>query len=371
LTLSPLFLINWLHGTHLNTRIEHLLFFQGLVIVVTVLSLPNRWLRYFGCWSVLTFYITGLHMYTLGALSLVFLGMLWMLLLYKYNIKHDKILKTIGISGIIVSLSVIAQINVLHILPLTIGNYTICMPITCLGVPKAGFNLEYNALAGLINQPNLSGAYLAICLPIFMVYFKRFLGVAIVALLLTKCNGAIIACAVGVMFFYTFRPDRRLKDIIICCLVCLSAGIGFCFLDKPDTGTRLLAAKTILNQTNNWHIITGYGLDSFKNVFKVFIEPGRHIGTAHNEYLQIYCELGIVGLGLVLFYIKGLFKGFFDNFKYRTEDSVLTASCCVVVLVVSMFSFNFHYAYTAMIGLVLFVLMDKQKGGSYGNDKEG
>lgn len=357
LMLSPLFIINWLHDTRMPTRGEYLLLFQSLTMLYVALSHKDKYLKAFFVWSVLSFYIFKFQ----GSfyLAMIFFGSsLFYIAREKIN-NNDLALKYMGGAVLIVMVTMLSQ--VIGVLPLTIGNFTIGGPIG--GGP---LSLVYSGVSGLIAQPNITGAFLAICLPVFFIYHRWALGLVIVFLVMTKCNGAIIAGSAGVMFYCCFQPKAKIRDIVIIVLVCVVLSVGFCFIDKPDYSSRWYVAKLILIKTTGWNILVGNGLGSFAaSGFGPYegavVTPTNSawMKQAHNEYLQVYYELGLIGLGLILFWLGSLIGLFIKTFKKRTEFSVMLFSCLVVLLTISAFSFNFHHPITGMFGIVLLVMVSK------------
>ena len=158
--LSPLFIINWLHNTRMSVRGEYLLLFQTLVMLYLALSQKDRFFGLFLLWSIVSFYIFGFQ--GIFYLSMIFFGSLLFYIIYEKIINIELALKCIGLSAVMVIIPMIAQI--LGVLPLTIGDFTIGIPLRA-----DSLNLAYNGVTGLLAQGNMTGAYLAICLPIFFV----------------------------------------------------------------------------------------------------------------------------------------------------------------------------------------------------------
>lgn len=362
LMLSPLFIINWLHNTRFSTRFEYLLLFQTLTIVTVALSHKNRWLCLFGLWSVVNYYLLGFRVYSSPGFFMVFMALAWMLILYRHLTRPALVLKAIAISALIVISTQIAQI--IGVLPLTIGEFTIGIPLRA-----DNLNLAYNGVAGFLAQPNITGAYLAICLPIFFIYFRSCLWLVIIAVIITKCNGAIIAGSVGAVFYHSFRPQRKIRDIIIICLIGILFSVGFCFIDRPDYSTRLHTAKYVLNHMTNWRILTGDGFGSFAIMGLLGAPTGNPLTDwmkqAHNEYIHAYKEIGLIGLGLILFFLGSLLNAFIKQFKQRTELSVAIFSSIIIIVLLAGVSFTFHHPLTFLISSTLLVLCDKYLGDKY------
>lgn len=356
LSISPLFIINWLHNTSFPIRAEYLLYFQSITMLFLALSQPNRWVMMFFVWTLISFYLFGFkgNFY----LSIIFIGQLWLYILYQAVKSPEKILKAIAISSLIVIGSMIAQI--IGVLPLTIGSFTIGIPMDAWGNTTNSLSLAYSGVSGLIGQPNITGAYLAICLPIFLVYYRWALGLVIVALVMTKCNGAMIAGMAGIAFYYLFTAKAK-QTVLVISLVLILA-VGFCFIDKPDYSSRLIIAKEVIcKQMTGWSILTGHGLGSFSRA-KINVSKSGNatswMAQAHNEYIQVYFELGLIGLAIILGFIGSLIIRFTKTF-IRTNTVMIISSSLVSLIILSSLSFNFHHALTAMVGLVFLSMADR------------
>jgi len=107
------------------------------------------------------------------------------------------------------------------------------------------------------------------------------------------------------------------------------------------------------------HPILGVGLGAFETVYPIY---GRGNGTfviqfAHNDYLQVLADGGIVGAALALWFIIAVFRDFAHGMKSR--DPFLSALALgggagiVAILVHSLFDFNLQLPSNALLFLVL------------------
>jgi O-antigen ligase len=97
-------------------------------------------------------------------------------------------------------------------------------------------------------------------------------------------------------------------------------------------------------------VYTGY--DSRNGLFR--------LEQAHNDYLQVLSDGGIVGAALGLFFVVGLFRVGFarresqDRFRRGVATGALAG--CFAVLVHSFFDFTLHTPSNALLFLILAAL---------------
>lgn len=76
---------------------------------------------------------------------------------------------------------------------------------------------------------------------------------------------------------------------------------------------------------------------------------------AHNEFIQVFFEMGIAGFVMLIAYIRGRFSDFFGNPKnMKDHGSQALFACFMSVLFVSFFHFPFHVGKLA--GICVFIM---------------
>jgi O-antigen ligase len=107
------------------------------------------------------------------------------------------------------------------------------------------------------------------------------------------------------------------------------------------------------------HPILGTGLGAFETVYPIY---GRGDGSfviqfAHNDYLQVLSDAGVVGGALALWFIIEIFRSFVKGAKSRdalVSGFVLGAGAGIfAILVHSLFDFNLQIPSNALLFLVL------------------
>uniref|UniRef100_A0A6M3KJB8 Putative O-antigen ligase n=1 Tax=viral metagenome TaxID=1070528 RepID=A0A6M3KJB8_9ZZZZ len=213
------------------------------------------------------------------------------------------------------------------------------------------FNLDqfYNGLLGnkgevvgtIGNQSHLAG-FLGILLPIF--YGSWWLIPIIIAILLTKSASGI---AIGVLVFLIYLIYKQRYVGLGLSILTLTFGVLLAQSVFPDF-------FSFSHRLSVWHkawdmiqlkAITGSGLGTFGlanvNGIDNITSHWRH---AHNEYLQAWFEVGLVGLSIIIW---GIFS-YFKNFKINIKLSLVFLGFCLLGLV----NFSSHLWLIAMVGMI-------------------
>lgn len=208
-----------------------------------------------------------------------------------------------------------------------------------------GLHGDYRA-GGFFGHPMTFAGYLCIFLPVLLVCFlekniyckwRWLFGVSfilgIIALLFNGTRGVWLAILPVLLFILGYYILKRNKLAMLCLVLFIAAGAGLTqyktFTDRLATITntkyqsnteRLLIWKSAYTMFKD-HPVLGVGLGQYKyNYQKHYIshqakEP--NLGHAHNNFLQMLAENGIVGfvgfLTLVVCFIGYSFKSFWQE----------------------------------------------------------
>jgi O-antigen ligase len=140
----------------------------------------------------------------------------------------------------------------------------------------------------------------------------------------------------------------------------LSRFVGTVNSDDPTTGRAHFWGVTL--NIIEAHPVLGTGLGSFGLAFTQYDTRNGfyRLEQAHNDYLQVMSDAGIIGVALGLFFIIVLFKSGFarretsDNFRRGVATGALAG--CFAVLVHSFFDFTLHTTANALLFLILAAL---------------
>jgi O-antigen ligase len=198
--------------------------------------------------------------------------------------------------------------------------------------------------------------------------------VPIVALLLSASRGGIVSFALQMVILFLLLLIRgvRGKQVIVGGVVVLTAvmavsWIGVNHVLARFAGVQALeasAGKRASMRQDTWrlfldHPILGTGLGTFEMVFPPYdsLYDGRIVNHAHNDYLEVLAETGVLGglfclwfLGVVLLSaLKGTAE-LGESFSSVLNLSGLIA--CSGLLIHSLVDFNLHIPANALLFLV-------------------
>jgi len=262
----------------------------------------------------------------------------------------------------------------------------ICDPVGLLGLKAVvGMWMGLGVIAALATNPIVSIIFL-------------------IPLYLSKCSGAVFGLGLSTIF-YLYYTSRKWFRIVV--PVALIAGIGYMvFIDNPMgmMSTRPPMWKMVMKDVvygynlKNPQIqspflrnpLTGFGLDSFRNgpikyfmravsqktirlihVNNSLVSPDNiaikrengHIiydnsealdywDNPHNEFVQLFYEMGLIGImifGFIVYYLVRRFRG-----STKTRELVVISSLLIMLFASGISQFPFHLA---RIGIVLPILL--------------
>jgi len=211
----------------------------------------------------------------------------------------------------------------------------------------------------------------------------------------TKIRSAWLAILVGSLFllyhrfdikFYLTKyintiPKKTVAIVTIFSLI-ISGSIAL-YKMKPDSAFgRLLIWKVTIDLIQEKPLF-GHGINQFKTKYNLAqaeyftLNDGTererlvagNVEHAHNEYLQIWMELGLVGL-ILFFFLMGsiLFplnrkKSEESEIDFKYVISISAKASIISILVISFFSFPFHVIPTLINFIFLLALVNGLKDG--------
>ena len=205
---------------------------------------------------------------------------------------------------------------------------------------------------GTVIDPNLFAGYLVLIAPLVVA-----VGLALkprwsvvpttiallaicLALLATLSRSGWLGLLTGLLVLAVLLPRRRwqiLGGAAVIAIVLVAAGLA------TDIGTRLSGdtanspANMLADRAGVWaaaigiflnHPLFGVGVANFVNYYPEYSGNPYGLNHAHNIFLNMAAERGIVGLAAFGYFLVILFKGLFDTFvRARPErDRVLLAA---------------------------------------------
>lgn len=255
-------------------------------------------------------------------------------------------------------------------------------------------------------NPNFASHFLIAVFPLFLAMLVTgpwripFLVSSCLVLLqifMLQSRGGILGVTAGIVFFSwtvivlfykgkkstDFRLVRFSPPIIVILIVgILVTAMTFLYLDQWRVAREVSSVFSLSPESNQYrllswkaslqlafqHILLGIGPGHYRIFFPSYAQPEfwKLLGTfsavlnirAHNDYINILCETGLIGLGFFMAILIYLFMGFMRFFKSETislRDKVYAsglAAGLVSTLTQSLVDFNL---YNPASGLVFWV----------------
>lgn len=259
--------------------------------------------------------------------------------------------------------------------------------IGVLCVDYQGLQGDYRA-AGFFGNPMTFGGYLCIYLPVLLVLFfeenilqkyRWLAGVgfifSFIALIFNGTRGAWVALVPVFILLIGYYAFTNKKYLALCLVAIIGAGAVLStnqvFVEKVKSITsttnrsnteRLLIWQSAYNMFKD-HPVLGVGLGQYKdNYQQKYILPQateKYLGHAHNNFLQMLAENGIVGfIGFVVMLAYIIGKNLMDFIKKRCPYSLIAASSTIALVLQGLTEYNFGNSavmksYWLMLGCVL------------------
>lgn len=226
-----------------------------------------------------------------------------------------------------------------------------------------------------------------------------------VALLITNSRGGIISLAAELFFLVVVTSvgskrtshalDRKARAFATIKRLVLALGIvivlvaGVVLVGGASVFTRFLgtvnAEDPTTGRTHFWsvtgdiiknHPILGTGLGAYSVLYTRYDSRNGlyRLEQAHNDYLQVLADGGIVGAALGLLFVVVLFRVGFarretsDDFRRGVSTGALAG--CFAVLVHSFFDFTLHTTSNALLFLVIAALATMDGRIEYGGGRK-
>jgi O-antigen ligase len=212
-------------------------------------------------------------------------------------------------------------------------------------------------------------------------------GIMLLALILSKSRMGIFSSFLSLIFFYiayvSFRRNKTQKGWLILFVIAIAILYGlwiglysvferFLRIEAESQG-RLLIWKDMLNMIRDFPLF-GTGFGTFSHVYplyKQFMEKALVFSYAHNDYLQLLAETGVVGFlilitALIIFLVSS-FKSlgrFSQEENYFSFFLVLGGLTGIVSLLIhSLADFNLHIPSNALYFALIIGFVSAISGG--------
>jgi len=201
--------------------------------------------------------------------------------------------------------------------------------------------------------PNILAGYLAMVIPLALTGSKkRWLGISasVVALLLTRSLGALLSLFLALVIYFYLRNKSKRRILILLSLGLAVIGVIFVIrtcVHKEHLQPVFSAIARLGYWRESIEIIkarplTGIGIGNFNLVWSRY---------AHNSYLQIWAEMGILGIISILWLIIAIFKTAPKNLKDAayTKETAGIITAIAVFLIHNFVDFSFFLPEVSLI----------------------
>jgi len=237
---------------------------------------------------------------------------------------------------------------------------------------SGGFGLINWQTPGFLGHKAFMGVIMALAVPVFASRVTKhsylIAGLLFVPIYLSKASTCFISAIIGLLFILWHRISRKLWIGIVAVLII--AGMAYLKLDMKSQTVfyRAKAWRNILMDAKI-HPITGWGLDSFRNITKNkkhlyirYYTPENNFlkwwDNAHNIYVQMAFEFGLLPFLLLLGYFRSIVMRFRKCVK--EPNTLALTGFILVFFLVSFAHFPMYLARFAVILVPMFALMEVQ-----------
>ncbi len=264
---------------------------------------------------------------------------------------------------------------------------------------------EVRPFGSFVNRHNFAAFIeMAIAVPLGMLFVgavgkeKRLLvltavGLMGIALLLSSSRGGFVALLAAIFFLLILTTETKNYRQVV-----LKVGLVVLLIATIITGAILIGGETSLtrmaeraaanditsNRTHIWTItlsviksfpLFGTGLGGYSTAYaRLDTANGlERVEQAHNDYLQILTDAGLIGLIIASFFVFRLFKTGLSNAKhtnkFRRGVAVGALAGCFAILVHSLFDFVLHTSAITYFFIMLVALV-VVSGGKFIDDRD-
>jgi len=217
--------------------------------------------------------------------------------------------------------------------------------------------------AGTLGSPAYVSPYLMIGIP-FALYRKKSILIVpiILGIIATNSQMAIGSTIVMLMIILYFKYKKTIISLFV--IGALTAGIGLAVKGSVvgnviDDSTRFTEWQNILvgvktpYMSNKAYPYTGRGPGAFKWTYRM--SSGSNFAQAHNEYLEVLYDTGIIGLFLFLMSLYYIFKNTILNKRNKYLMSAFIGIC-----VCSGGIFAWHLGMTSFMTILIAGLLNNE-----------
>ena len=348
-------------------KIREIGFYSFAIIICSFLQ-KSRWLRYFIIWCVVNWWAnfflpreSYIGLTNIFSALVLYLGFKY--LIEKGLLKVDIILRIVCLGVIFQLVWLIMQM--FNYDPLAWWKYGPGFyHIDMAGKELVGSRVPLVSWSG---NPCILGVFFASNAFLLLHYFKvkniPILFFIVLSSVFIVKNATTAICFVsGGLFYLLNRYPFKIKNIIICVLIVVLLGLSFVYVKAPNFD-RLPIWQKLLRDGIKLRPFMGKGINFFSHLLIVdkYFTPWHQ---AHNDYLQMILELGIIGFVLFSGWIISRFVMFFKSEK--THKQICIMSCLVAFFTSGVSMFPMHLTQLAFYAIVLLAVLERTYGDCKG-----
>lgn len=220
-----------------------------------------------------------------------------------------------------------------------------------------------NHVGGTLGNPTIVSPFIAMLIPL-AIKRKRwgFVATKIVSLILA-CSMVALVSLIVIAFVYLAYTNWKIALVVA---LLFSATLGIGYVAKPSVRAKLNdngrfgmwvkilkdVKQTKLSKLRGNYALTGHGVGSFKHIFSTTRKNNFH--QAHNEYLEILFNHGILGLGLLLMYLFVFIK-----MNIPADKHLMASFICICFCAVG--TFVWHIAPISLYTIIVKSIMEVER----------
>lgn len=314
------------------------------IVFISMLQ-KNKFLILLCVWCVINWWLNFLPFFS-------YLGMQYLMAILAVYVGIKKLLAK-NILSVKIVLKVLCGLVIFQFLWLCMQYFfkvdPIFFPVDCEGNYTAS-KLPYCGWSG---NTALLGVFFSMTAFLLLEYIPALFFIVLMSVLMVKNATTAIAFAVSGLFYILYTSDEKnVRQRIIGVLILI---VIFLLWYKSPNFDRWPVWHMTLHYIKSIRPIVGIGLNGFPQL-NIFYEstPWRE---AHNDYLQVWCELGTIGISIFSLFIFSKMKEFFSVKRNRLQVGI--ASCLLSFLISSVTMFSMHVAQLSFIAIILLACLER------------
>ena len=340
-----------INGTTISPRLIREISFYSFSLIICSFLQKSKWLRYFILWCVISWWLN----YFMPRQSFIFLTNIFSALVIYIGFKkllEISFLKS-GILLRIVCIGVLFQC--VWIIMQAFNFDPVFYPVDMMG----RYVKMSMPICGWSGNTSLLGVYFACSAFLFLEYFKikkipiLFFVIMVFSLVLKNATTAIALVSGGI--FYLFNRYALKRKYILTGILILLLLVGFFIYVKQPNFDRLPIWRKLISDGIRIRPFVGSGLGVFSNLM-IIDKTNTPWLEAHNDYLQMILEIGLVGLFLFMGFIISRFREFFS--KKRNNQQICLMSCLVAYLMSAVSLFPMHIAQLSFYAILFLAILE-------------